>query len=338
PIVRQLDYAWRASHPSSDLGGEPENRLYSVSRKDSYNALMLHEADEDALNVQSTPGVQHDAERNDSSSAYEWNMRDWSNQFGHYLDPKSSGRLARGASARKNPNAPYPTDPNERGDPDFDWVLGYRTKLLAESIFRFDRNLCNQRFELILEDLLFLGHPVCIGDDGTWQWEQLYADPKTKTDSNDPNADESTEVNNTGKSQSKDLKNEASLKYFHLVLVLDRPDAALGGSVNLTRFIDVYYEQIAVKMTAALHYEQSRTGYVEKETDLLVDLMDAETYDEFERTALERSSLARAIRDIFVAVQNQRLAHVNVGAFELDLQMPWYHAELLTGEDDPEGA
>jgi hypothetical protein len=39
-----------------------------------------------------------------------------------------------------------------------------------------------------------------------------------------------------------------------------------------------------------------------------------------------------------VAVQNQRLAHVNVGAFELDLQMPWYHSELLTGEDDPEGA
>jgi hypothetical protein len=44
--------------------------------------------------------------------------------------------------------------------------------------------------------------------------------------------------------------------------------------MNLTRFIDVYYEQIAVKMTAALHFEQSRDGYVEKETDLLVDLME----------------------------------------------------------------
>jgi hypothetical protein len=64
----------------------------------------------------------------------------------------------------------------------------------------------------------------------------------------------------------------------------------------------------------------------------------ADTYAEFEKNALEKSSLARAMRDIFEAVQNQRLAHVTVGAFELDLQMPWYHSELLTGEADPEGA
>lgn len=44
------------------------------------------------------------------------------------------------------------------------------------------------------------------------------------------------------------------------------------------------------------------------------------------------------MRDLFIAVQSQRLAHVAVGAFELDLQMPWYHSELLSGEADPEGA
>lgn len=63
----------------------------------------------------------------------------------------------------------------------------------------------------------------------------------------------------------------------------------------------------------------------------------AEPYFEFEKRALEKSSLARAMRDIFVAVQNRRLANVTVGAFQLDLQMPWYHSELLHGDDDPDG-
>jgi nitrogen permease regulator 3-like protein len=154
-------------------------------------------------------------------------------------------------------------------DPDFDWVLGYKTKLLAEHVFHFDRNLCNQRFELILEELLFLAHPVCIGDDGTWQWEQLYSDPKQKKEERggDRSAVGSDPV-------LADPQNEASLKSFHFILVLDRPDPPLGGNANLTRFVDVYYEQLAIKMTAALHYEQSRDGYVERETDLLVDLME----------------------------------------------------------------
>ena len=64
----------------------------------------------------------------------------------------------------------------------------------------------------------------------------------------------------------------------------------------------------------------------------------AESYKDFLDAALEKSSLARAIREIFECVQNQRLAHVTIGEFELDLQMPWYHSDLLLGEQDPEGA
>jgi hypothetical protein len=52
---------------------------------------------------------------------------------------------------------------------------------------------------------------------------------------------------------------------------------------------------------------------------------------------LKESSLARAIRDLFVAVQNKRIAHLKLGEFELDVQLPWYHSQLLYGDNDPEG-
>lgn len=40
---------------------------------------------------------------------------------------------------------------------------------------------------------------------------------------------------------------------------------------------------------------------------------------------------------MFVAVKNKRIAHLKLGEFELDVQLPWYHSQLLYGDNDPEG-
>lgn len=341
PVARQVDYAWRAAHPTNNRF-EPEDRPFAISTLGAQDALGLVK-ETNASYDSRAPSRGPFSEDGMQSPAYEWKLQDWSDHIGSQGDgsnvPSAKQHRPGGAGAggsQKNTKVTFDPDTGEHHrDPDFDWVLNYKTKLLAENVFRFDRNLCNQRFELILEELLFLGHPVCIGDEGTWQWEQLYSSPKSKEDERERGERE----RGTTTTPAANPKDEASLKSFHFILVLDRPDPALGGNANLTRFIDVYYEQLAVKMTAALHYEQSRDGYVEKETDLLVDLIEnSESYGQFLESALEKSSLARAIREIFNCVQNQRLAHVTVGEFELDLQMPWYHSELLVGEQDPEGA
>ena len=277
PITRQVDYAWRAAHPENNTH-EPEDRPFTISTHGDVDTLglvnthyMIHRSE--------AAGTGPRAFQDDDvqSAAFEWKLKDWRDHFGSSataapLQGRSAGGGG-GSSSRKSTNAGYTPDLGDHHrESDFDWVFGYRTKLLAEHVFRFDRNLCNQRFELILEELLFLGHPVCIGDDGTWQWEQLYIDPKQKKEEERDRGGDRSAVGPDPVTPGP--KNEASLKSFHFILVLDRPDPALGGSMNLTRFVDVYYEQLAVKMTAALHYEQSRDGYVEKETDLLVDLME----------------------------------------------------------------
>ncbi|KAG9054932.1 hypothetical protein FS842_003743 [Serendipita sp. 407] len=358
PIIRQLDYAWRAAHPSDSVNVEPEDKPFSISKGHQNRhqgrdvAMPGHEPSGEgnhkeigATNVGANASTSFmETQEAIQNRDYEWKLQDWSNtpnQYNFFNNSASAGHTGgatrQGSSSKKahhHTTFSSSYSSNEHRDRDFDWVLDHQTKHLAENIFRFDRNLCNQRFELILEELLFLGHPVCIGDDGTWQWEQLYAESKPKTE-DDAQMDG---AESPSKEKVNDPKVEASLKSFHFILVLDRPDPAWGGNVNLTRFVDVYYEQLAVKMTAALHFEQSRDNYVERETELLVDLGEsADSYTVFERAALEKSSLARAMRDIFESVQNQRLAHIIVGAFELDLQMPWYHSELLHGDFDPEG-
>jgi nitrogen permease regulator 3-like protein len=277
PIVNQVDYAWRAAHPSAESSLEPPDKPFSIGtnggkeRQESIKGLGLE-------NMEGETPIH--------TPAYEWRLQDWSDHWISHTDQNQhSNSRRRGRDSRKNTNTGFNEYSNEHPDPQFDWVLGFRTKILAEHVFRFDRKLCNQRFELILEELLFLGHPVCIGEDGTWMWDQLYKDRnKTSTSKDDENEGDkdAIEVERNQASAAaaamgvSDPTKEASLKSFHFILVLDRPAPALGGHMNLTRFIDVYYEQIAVKMTAALHFEQSRDGYVEKETDLLVDLMEGE--------------------------------------------------------------
>lgn len=247
PVVpNQLDYAWRAAHPEE---GDSGNRPFLIN-----NNRRRERSISNATHVQ----------KSDSGEGppTHWRASDWGDRIEYHKHMhKEEKRQQHGTSSRKSTFSSYP----QHGENDYEWVLGYRTSTLAASVFRFDRILCNQRFELVVEDLLFLGHPVCIGEDGTWQWEQLYSDAKSRNS----NAYDSRTAK---ESTPADPKDEASLKYFHFILVLDRPDPAFGGNSNLMRFIDVYYEQITVKITAALHYEQSRDGYVEKEIELLEDL------------------------------------------------------------------
>jgi len=231
-----LDFIWRASHPVN--GASPDQELLDAAVKSIEESLPA-----------------------------QWNSHDDS----IVGQQTTNGTRSRAASlSTTTPTTPH-TNPYEEVDADARWypdhdyryILGYPISILAGKLFRFERKICNQRFELVIEELMFLGHPVRIGEDGTWGWKELYADPS-------PNG--SRDQANALEQQRKDDSKESALKAFHLILVLDRPDPSVGGDVNIGQFVDVYYKQIAQRLTAALHYEQARDGYVEKQADLLVDL------------------------------------------------------------------
>ncbi len=229
-----LDFNWRASHPLN--GASPDQELLdaAVTGIDESLPVQCHPNDDPIVGQQVTNGIRSRA-----------------------------ASLSTTTPTTPHTNSYEQVDADARWyqDHDYKYILGYPISILAGKLFRFERKICNQRFELVIEELMFLGHPVCIGEDDTWGWKELYADLS-------PN--DGTDQESVSEPQPKDDSKE--FKAFHLILVLDRPDPSVGGDVNIGQFVDVYYKQIAQRLTAALHYEQARDGYVEKQADLLVDL------------------------------------------------------------------
>ncbi|KAI0787437.1 nitrogen permease regulator of amino acid transport activity 3-domain-containing protein [Fomes fomentarius] len=60
----------------------------------------------------------------------------------------------------------------ESGDGDeYDTLLGYSGEFLAQ-ILCPNSSMCHQKFELVVDDLAFIGHPVCADADGGWRFRQ----------------------------------------------------------------------------------------------------------------------------------------------------------------------
>lgn len=140
---------------------------------------------------------------------------------------------------------------------DYDELLGYSSKFLA-GILCPHNAMCNQKFELVVDDLAFFGHPVRADSDGCWRFSA--EKPKAtsrgrgsrKGQTQSPMVEEQTLAG-----EKKELPSANSwLQIFHLVLVLDRPDPSSAAAGNLDKYLDILYEQIAFAMTAALYQEQ----------------------------------------------------------------------------------
>jgi hypothetical protein len=155
--------------------------------------------------------------------------------------------------------------------------LGYDTGILA-SILAPRRELCHSKFELVIDDLAFIGHPLCVDKNGKWDPESQQTkrgrDQKKKGShlggySIGSPEDEEDEV------PSNDASSLAPMTLFHFVLVLDRPDpSAYLPSIDLTSWLQIFYDNIAFKMTAALFAEEVRCDYVTRESEKLGVLRD----------------------------------------------------------------
>ena len=149
----------------------------------------------------------------------------------------------------------------------YDTTLGFNVDLLAHFLCpRIDN--CHQKFELIVDDLAFIGHPVCVDENGNWsfKWEKT---------SDDAAADEFVEGAKEGMALKVNTESlQSMLQLFHVVFVLDLPDPSSSASGNLNKYFDTIYQTVAFPLTAVLFNEQVLHKYVEQEWDLLVKLKD----------------------------------------------------------------
>lgn len=212
--------------------------------------------------------------------------------------------------------------------------LGYDCDILA-SLLAPKRELCHQKFELVIDDLAFVGHPVCVDKEGRW-------DPEADSDRRGRNTARKAEVSGydigspaekaampQSSSSGRPQSNSTPMTLFHFVLVLDRPDPSPDlPALDLTSWLQIFYDNIAFKMTAALFTEEVRCGYVSRECEKISQLRercmdDGQSYSNFLTHAIHVSSLARSLHQVHSSISLSSNAFVTINeSIDAHLQLP----------------
>ena len=204
--------------------------------------------------------------------------RDRSHSFSRSTSHSTpSGR----ASPTKDGGALYELDDTSADAPlhdEYGALFGYAAQFLADLLLP-KRALCHQKFALAVDDLFFVGHPVCADADGTWRFKQEKEKDargrgaRKRRASGEDVVSSSTEFDSALENNSTPAPS-SWLQTFHVAFVHEVPDPSSSASGNTGRYFDVIYQQIAFTLTAVLFQEQVLSNFVEKDCDVLCALKD----------------------------------------------------------------
>jgi nitrogen permease regulator 3-like protein len=205
---------------------------------------------------------------------YEWkrpsSVRDRSISVSRSVHRPSSGRNSPSGDDSYNIESVDRLPQND----EYDDLLGYSSEFLA-GLLCPQPSLCHQKFELIVDNLAFIGHPVCAEEDGMWRFkpEKFKSGSRGRGSRNR----QLSQLDETGPDTSPNGERRPAnswLQRFHLVIVLDLPDPSSSASGNVSKYFDIIYEQIAFTVTAVLFQEQVLSNFVETECEVLGTLKD----------------------------------------------------------------
>jgi hypothetical protein len=166
----------------------------------------------------------------------------------------------------------------------YDSALTYSLDFLGDMLTP-PRSACNRKFEVCVDELIFVGHPVTNGADGKWSFPDEDVDLRPSARGRKRNDDRSglgTVLEGKESTSSpepprdgakaeqanKEEDNSApSLNMFHLVIILDRPDPKSSGleqDESASSLSDEVYREIAFKWTAAAFALQVKENWVAK--------------------------------------------------------------------------
>lgn len=253
------------------------------------------------------------------------------------------------------------SDLEEKANPEFDEILSFTSNQLGRMLTPSKKSLYHQKFELVVDDLVFIGHPVCKDEDGVW---------KMKVDTNTPpeveRGRDSRPKATVAKASGNQVEEESTpgtsklslLNSFHLVLVLDHPDPSSTASGNLSKYFDQIYEHISLPVTTMLLQEQVDSNLVENECDVLVRLVEeyilegvralfcinklhvtslvGHSYEAYISVVQTKSYCVRAIQTLYTAIKSSSVARIclNSTGASFEVQLPPYLDSILYTETD----
>ncbi|CAO1632817.1 unnamed protein product [Parajaminaea phylloscopi] len=209
----------------------------------------------------------------------------------------------------------------------FSHYLGYPVDFLAEMLAP-KRELCNGKFELVIDGLAFIGHPVL--------WKDAVEASQSRGRTGFGGEEPSDSAEGEGPEQPDAQHRMPDVEFFHLVFVIQPPDPSYASpTLDLTTWLGLWYDSIIFKMTAGLWAEQQRASFVSGQTGILQKLW-GQVEGDLPATGLSfttqlsrilmSSSLARSLRQayrILASPPQDRTPYVTLNdSLDIHLQLP----------------
>ncbi|KAF2156034.1 hypothetical protein K461DRAFT_221379 [Myriangium duriaei CBS 260.36] len=237
-------------------------------------------------------------------------------------------------------------------------LLGFPTSALSRLLCPA-REARKKRFEVGVGDVVFLGYPTFVRDDGGWRKGGRKSRTTTSTAAaaaaaavegardirrerlgdelaGSPAGSAAVTVgagsfgsqggvSEEAKSVSagSDGESGGDMAMYHVVFVM-----APSPLQHQAKIADMY-ENVVKKFAKALKYEQARTGYVWAESRRILDMKSRGKEDGINISILwpqimQASTLARSIAHIYTAISASKIAHVSIGeTVDASMQIPW---------------
>ncbi|TVY54177.1 Nitrogen permease regulator 3 [Lachnellula cervina] len=217
---------------------------------------------------------------------------------------------------------------NEDGEHVVPWehVFEFPTTDL-ESILTPSRAFHKKKFELSLDPLRFVTYPMHIREDGTWKKKKkTRKSKKSKKEGSDPegSGEKSDEAKKPSDNSSEDGDDTGGMTMFNVVFILNLPKEEQDQRIH------EIYEHIIKKFNKALKHAQASSNFVWKESEMILTMKEKAREERRPMSwvwneILLQSTLAGAIRDVFLATSNNKIATLRLATtppLELSLQIP----------------
>lgn len=201
-------------------------------------------------------------------------------------------------------------------------ILGFEADYLCEMLCP-PRQMCNSRFEIMIDDLVFLGLPIHSYESGVWRSKQMHPAKsgklsKARTKGANDNAsidDDAMKSENTPKTQTKNI-----LNMFHLVFIMNPP------IIECNYRIDEMFHYVISRLSLVLRYEQLKHEYVWNQIRLInklkEDFLNQTGSTSLTNYLIDKSSLCKLISECYSQISKSSIANLSINGKLRSFQIP----------------
>lgn len=200
-------------------------------------------------------------------------------------------------------------------------IFGFEADYLCEMLCP-PKQMCNSRFEIMIDDLVFLGLPIHSYDNGSWKSKHSHrpksgklSKGRSKNAADNASIDEGIDYETTSKSQSKN-----SMSMFHLVFIMNPP------IIECNYRIDEMFHYVISRLSLVLRYEQLKHEYVWNQIRMIYNLKEEfrnqATMANLTKYLTDKSSLCKLISECFTQISRSNIANLSINNKLRSFQIP----------------